>query len=256
MAKRIELLALPEFPMVEPGDDLVPMVQAAVARAGLALLDGDLLVVTQKIVSKSENRYVYLDDVAPSDEARALAEKTDKDPRIVQLILAESAEVMRHRPGAIIVRHRHGYVHANAGIDQSNIRSEAARPRVLLLPGDPDASAAALRARLKAAAGVDVAIIINDTAGRAWRDGTVGFAIGTAGFEPVVDMIGKADLFGRPLQVTQVAVADELAAAASFMMGQADESIPVVLIRGAALTSAECGSQALIRQRRADLFSS
>lgn len=254
MGRKIEMIGLPEFPLVEPGDDLVPLILASVEKSGTRLANGDVLAIAQKVVSKAENRYGYLKDVTPSEEARSLAAAVRKDPRIVELILSESASVMRHRVGAVIVRHRLGYVHANAGIDQSNIASDPDNERVLLLPADPDRSAAELRRRLKAEVGADVAIIINDSAGRPWRDGTVGFAIGTAGFEPLVSMIGHADLFGRPLQITKVAVADELAAAASFLMGQADEAMPAILIRGAGLRCAECGSDSLIRPRNEDLF--
>lgn len=256
MVQRLEMYALPDFPMVEPGDDLVAQIAQSVAMAGLRLQDGDVIVVAQKIVSKAENCYAYLRQVNVSPEARALAECTDKDPRLVQVILDESVEVIKHRPGAIIVEHRLGYVHANAGIDQSNISSDHQDPRVLLLPRDPDASATRLRAGLRRQTGAEVAFIINDSAGRAWRNGTLGFAIGTAGFEPVVDLIGKKDLFGRALEATTVAVADELAAGASFLMGQAAEAAPVVLIRGAGLPVVETGSQGLLRAREQDLFRS
>jgi coenzyme F420-0:L-glutamate ligase/coenzyme F420-1:gamma-L-glutamate ligase len=254
MTRRIKMIGLADFPLVEPGDDLAGLILASLVKSGDRLEDGDVLVIAQKIVSKAENRYVYLRDVIPSDQAIQLAVAVDKDPRIVELILRESEEVVRHRVGAVIVRHRLGYVHANAGIDQSNIANDSDNERVLLLPADPDRSAALVRNRLKAEAGADISVIINDSAGRPWRDGTVGFAIGTAGFEPLVSMIGHGDLFGRPLQITKVAVADELAAAASFLMGQADEARPVVLIRGAQLRRAECGSGRLIRPRAEDLF--
>lgn len=252
---RLQLEVLPGLPLVEPGDDLVALLTTALAEAGLELADGDVLVVAQKIVSKAEGRYARLNEVNPSPEARELARKADKDPRLVELMLRESREVLRHRPGAIIVEHRLGYVHANAGIDRSNIESDDdADPRVLLLPEDADASAAALREGLARTTGAEVAVLINDTAGRAWRNGTVGFALGTAGFLPVENRIGQSDLFGRPLEVTEVAVADELAAAASFLMGQADEGAPVVWIRGAALEQAECGSRSLIRDPDHDMF--
>lgn len=256
MVQRLEMYALPDFPMVEPGDDLVAQIAQSVAKAGLRLQDGDVIVVAQKIVSKAENRYAYLKQVNVSAEARSLAERSDKDPRLVQVILDESVEVLKHRPGAIIVEHRLGYVHANAGIDQSNISSDSKDPRVLLLPKDPDSSAAGLRAGLRRETGAQVAFIINDSAGRAWRNGTLGFAIGTAGFEPLVDLIGEKDLFGRTLEATTVAVADELAAGASFLMGQAAESAPVVLIRGADLPVVETGSRSLLRAREQDLFRS
>ncbi len=246
----MQLIALPAFPLVEPGDDLPGLIRAALGAAGLRLEDGDLLVVAQKIVSKAENRYVDLTTVEVGEQAHQLADETGKDPRLVQLILDESVAVLRHRTGVLIVEHRNGYVHANAGIDQSNIKQPGDATRALLLPEDPDASAARLRAGL----GGKVNIIINDTAGRAWRNGVVGFALGTAGFEPVVDLIGSQDLFGNTLKITQVAVADELAAAASFVMGQAAEATPVVLIRGARLNPSECNSASLIRARNHDLF--
>jgi coenzyme F420-0:L-glutamate ligase/coenzyme F420-1:gamma-L-glutamate ligase len=240
--------------MVEPGDDLAALILTALNRAELQLQPGDVLVLAQKIVSKAEGRYGYLNKVEPSAQALALAPQIDKDPRLVQLILDESVEVVRQRPGVVVVEHRLGYVHANAGIDKSNIQSDEDNPRVLLLPKDADMSAAKLRQQLAAATTVEPAIIINDSAGRAWRNGTAGMAIGTAGFEPLVDMIGSADLFGRPMEVTTVAVADELAAAASFLMGQAAEGAPVVLIRGAKLNPSNEGSKALIRAKEQDLF--
>ncbi|MCA0900567.1 coenzyme F420-0:L-glutamate ligase [Microbulbifer agarilyticus] len=254
MAQRMELIALPDFPLVEPGDDLAAYILQSLHRADIALVDGDVLVLAQKIFSKAENRYAYLNQVEVSPEAYGLADKTDKDPRLVQLILDESVEVVRHRPGAIIVEHRLGYVHANAGIDQSNIESDFSNQRVLLLPEDPDRSVAVLRRELGNATGVDIAVIMNDSAGRAWRNGTVGFALGTAGLQPLVDLVGEADLFGRALETTTVAVADELAAAASFLMGQAAEAVPAVLIRGANLPRADIGSGSLIRERSQDLF--
>ncbi|NIB38687.1 coenzyme F420-0:L-glutamate ligase [Pseudomaricurvus alkylphenolicus] len=255
MSKKLEITALPDFPMVEPGDDLPVMIQASLDAAGLTLETGDCLVIAQKVISKSEDRYAYFKDIVPSEEAKALAEKAHKDPRLAQLILDESKEVIKHRPGAVIVEHRLGYVHANAGIDQSNIANDPNNHRVLLLPIDPDASAEALRQALQTATNTDhLNIVISDSAGRAWRNGIIGFAIGTAGFTPVVDEVGKKDLFGRSLEVTQIAVADELAAAASLLMGQADNGAPVVLIKGATLQADQTGSKSLIRAKEQDLF--
>lgn len=254
MRRQMQLSALPGLPRVEPGDDLAALIAAGLDRLGETLQAGDVLVLAQKIVSKSENRYVHLNGVTPGARAIELAREADKDPRIVELILRESVEVLRVRKGAIIVQHRNGYVHAHAGIDQSNIESHADDPRVLLLPENPDASAQQLRAALMQRYGVDIAIIINDSAGRAWRNGVIGFALGTAGMVTVENRIGTRDLFGRPLEITEIAVADELAAAASFLMGQAAEGAPVVLIRGAAFTPAETGSGALIRPAAQDLF--
>jgi coenzyme F420-0:L-glutamate ligase/coenzyme F420-1:gamma-L-glutamate ligase len=250
----LTLTALAQFPLVEPGDDLAGLILASLAASALSLADGDVLVLAQKIVSKAENRYANLNEVQASREAITLAAEVDKDPRLVELILAESKEVVRYRPGVLVVEHNRGYVHANAGIDKSNIASSEVNPRVLLLPLDPDASASRLQGALQQRTGKTLYIIINDSAGRAWRNGTVGMAIGTAGFEPVEDMIGTEDLFGRPMEVTEVAVADELAAAASFVMGQAAEAAPVVLVRGAQLQASSSGSASLIRAKENDLF--
>ncbi|HSB96445.1 MAG TPA: coenzyme F420-0:L-glutamate ligase [Spongiibacteraceae bacterium] len=254
MRQSLSLSALPGLPNVEPGDDLAALIGAGLDRLGETLQAGDILVLAQKIVSKAENRYAYLNGVEPSARALQLAVQADKDPRIVELILRESVEVLRVRKGAIIVEHRNGYVHAHAGIDQSNIESQSDNPRVLLLPENPDASAAALRSELMQRYGVEIAVIINDSAGRAWRNGVIGFALGCAGLVALENRIGTRDLFGRALEITEIAVADELAAAASFLMGQAAEGAPVVLIRGAAVTAAETGSGALIRAAEQDLF--
>jgi len=254
VSRQLQLTALPGVPHVEPGDDLCALIIEALAAAGQSLRDGDVLVLAQKIVSKAENRYAYLNEVVASAEAIALAAQADKDPRLAELILRESVEVLRTRKGAIIVEHRNGYVHANAGIDQSNIESQPDNPRVLLLPENPDASAAQLRMRLRELTGATVAVIINDSAGRAWRNGVIGFALGSAGLVPLENRIGTHDLYGRPLEITEIAVADEIAAAASLLMGQAAEGAPVVLVRGAPITAAETGSATLIRERTQDLF--
>lgn len=254
MSARLELIPLLGFPLVEPGDDLAQLVFDALHTNELQLESGDVLVVAQKVVSKAEDRYARLADVLVSAEARVLAEQADKDPRQVQLILDESAEVLRVRPGVIIVEHRNGYVHANAGIDKSNIQSDPGDPRVLLLPRDADASALALRRGLARRGAFPPQVIINDSMGRAWRNGTVGLAIGTAGLEPLYNQIGGKDMFGNVLEVTEPAVADELAAGASLVMGQAAEACPVVLARGARLTCAEVGSAGLLRDKSLDMF--
>ena len=254
MTARLELIPLQGFPLVEPGDDLVQMILDALRDNDLSLQAGDVLVVAQKIVSKAENRYVRLGDVSVSPEAQALAKQAGKDPRLVQLILQESREVVRVRPGVIIVEHRNGYVHANAGIDKSNIARNADDPRVLLLPADPDASAHALRQGLAARGALAPQVIINDSMGRAWRNGTIGVAIGTAGLDPLHNQIGDIDMFGNVLEATEPAVADELAAGASLVMGQAAERCPVVLARGACLRSSEGGSAALLRDKSIDMF--
>lgn len=251
MKPTLSLYALAGIPRVGPGDDIFSLIDAAARSGDYRFADGDVLVLAQKIVSKSENRLVRLAEVTPSARAEALAVEIDKDPRLVELILRESSGVVRQRKGVIIVEHRLGYVHANAGIDRSNVEGE---DTVLLLPENPDASAAALRARFRHELGIDLRVIINDSAGRAWREGTVGIALGTAGFEPVCNLIGKPDMLGRPMEVTTVGVADELAAAASLVMGQAAEGTPVVVVRGAALAASEGGSESLLRDRAMDLF--
>jgi coenzyme F420-0:L-glutamate ligase/coenzyme F420-1:gamma-L-glutamate ligase len=254
MVARLELTPLQRFPEVEPGDDLVALIAASLDDNALVLEAGDVLVLAQKIVSKAENRYVDLSEVPVTPDAEALAARAGKDARLVQLILDESREVIRVHPGVIIVEHRNGYVHANAGIDRSNIRQEGGAPRVLLLPRDPDASARALRRGLAARGAAAPQVIINDSMGRAWRNGTLGLAIGTAGLEPLKNQVGDRDMFGNVLEVTEPAVADELAAAASLVMGQAAEACPVVLARGANLADSDNGSAALLRDRASDLF--
>tara|TARA_R110001592_G_scaffold363248_6_gene682381 strand:+ start:83280 stop:84047 length:768 start_codon:yes stop_codon:yes gene_type:complete len=254
MGPRLELIALENFPLVQPGDDLGQLLIDALAANGLCLQAGDVLVVAQKVVSKAEGRYVRLTEVEAGPEAIALAARAAKDPRQVELILQESREVVRVRPGVIIVEHRNGYVHANAGIDKSNIPNSPEDQQVLLLPRDPDASAQALRQRLTEHTGIPVQVIINDSAGRAWRNGTVGIAIGTAGLDPLRTQIGERDMFDNVLEVTEPAEADELAAAASLVMGQSNQARPVVLARGAALLPSEMGSGRLIRDRDLDLF--
>ena len=251
MTSVLQLIPLQDFPLVQPGDDLGQLLLDGLAQNQLELYSGDVLVLAQKVISKAENRYVRLADVEPGAAACELALEADKDPRQAELILRESAAVLRRRPGVVIVEHRLGYVHANAGIDKSNIPNDEF---VLLLPEDPDASAAQLRERLQAAFAAELAVIVNDSAGRAWRNGTVGFAIGSAGIEPIRNQVGEPDLYGRTLEVTEVAIVDELAAAASFVMGQAAEACPVVIVRGASWQAAETGSRSLLRDPALDMF--
>jgi coenzyme F420-0:L-glutamate ligase / coenzyme F420-1:gamma-L-glutamate ligase len=252
-AAELRLRALPGIPEVAPGDDLCALVLGGLQACGEQLHDGDVLVLAQKIVSKAEGRLVDLATVQPSDEALALAARSGKDPRLVELTLRESTEVLRCRPGVIVVEHRTGFVMANAGIDQSNVRQRG-EGMALLLPLDPDASCATLRARLHAATGADVAVLIIDSHGRAWRQGTVGVAIGAAGMPALLDLRGHPDRHGRALQITQVGLADELAAAASLLMGQAQEGRPVVLARGVpGVPGAGCAAD-LVRPREIDLF--
>ncbi len=249
----LSLTALEDFPLVMPGDDLARLIAAALAANGLTLRDGDVLVVAQKVVSKAEDCYCDLARIDPSPEAETLARKADKDPRMVELILSESAEVLRAVPGVIIVESRLGLVHANAGIDQSNVRHDAMAEPVLLLPDDPDASAAVLRRKLGAELN-RFAVVISDSVGRAWRNGTVGLAIGSAGLPALRDLRGRSDLFGRTLEVTEIGFADEIASAASLLMGQADEAAPVVLLRGLAYEDDGAGVAPLLRDKSKDLF--
>ena len=229
---RLTVAALGGVPLIEPGDDLAAIILVALTEAGETLRNGDVLVLAQKIVSKAEGRYAILEDIVPSARALEIAATTDKDPRLVELILSESTEIVRHRKGVLVVAHNLGIVMANAGIDASNVAPTPAGTRVLLLPKDPDGSAQKLRAALKAATGADVAVIVNDSVGRAWRNGTAGIALGSAGLPALNDLNGTPDLFGRLLQATQVGLADELAATGSLMMGQANGGRPVVLIWG------------------------
>ena len=240
--------------MVQPGDDLATLIVGAVEASGRALEDGDVVVIAQKIVSKAEDRYADLGAVTPSPRARELAAQCDKDPRLVELILAESQEVLRRRPGALIVVHRLGVVLANAGIDRSNVGGDGGAERVLLLPLDPDATCARLRQALGQRTGAEVAVIINDSIGRAWRSGTVGIALGAAGLPALDDQRQRPDLFGRPLEVSIEAVADELAATASLVQGQADEGTPVAVVRGFTRTGAKTPAATLIRSKAEDLF--
>jgi coenzyme F420-0:L-glutamate ligase/coenzyme F420-1:gamma-L-glutamate ligase len=248
------LTALGGIPTIEAGDDLVGLIAAAIDRAALAPEDGDILVLAQKIISKAEARSVRLADVVPSPRAVELATVAGKDPRLVELILRESVEVLRCRPGVIIVEHRSGLVMANAGIDASNVGKADGEERVLLLPEDCDASAATLREGLRRRLECDIGVVIADSFGRAWRNGTIGTAIGLAGVPGLRDMRGMPDRNGRVLVATEVAIADELAAAASLLMGQADESLPVVHVRGFPLALRSSSVKELIRDRKMDLF--
>jgi coenzyme F420-0:L-glutamate ligase / coenzyme F420-1:gamma-L-glutamate ligase len=251
---RVTMTGLAGIPLVQPGDDLGAIAVAAFRASGLAPEDGDVLVVAQKIVSKAEGRYVDVATVRPSERAIALAAELDKDPRFVEVVLSETKRVVRHRPGLLIVEHRLGFVMANAGIDHSNVTAQDGAERVLLLPVDPDGSAHALRQHLIGVFGVELGVIISDSFGRAWRKGTVGVALGAAGLPALVDLRGHPDLFGRELLVTETGFADEIAAAAGLLMGQADEAVPMVLVRGLAWSAPNVPAAALIRPAEHDLF--
>ncbi len=250
---QIALYALPGIPDVQTGDDLVHIILDALERADIPLTDGDVVVVTQKIVSKAEGCAVRLTDVEPSPEAQAIAAASDKDPRLVEVILRGSRGVVRQREGVLIMETRHGWICANAGVDRSNV-SGPEGDIALALPEDPDASAQHIREGLMAATGADVAVIITDTHGRAWRLGTVNVAIGVAGMLPIADLRGQPDMFGYTLRVTTVARADELAAAAGLVTGQAAEGLPVVLIHGANYPRGDGRATDMQRPPDKDLF--
>ncbi len=252
MSSALELVALSGIPMVREGDDLAALIVVALERTELR--NGDVMVVAQKIVSKAEGRTVDLATVTPSPDAEKLGAEVGKDPRLVEVILSESTHVVRSRPNLIIVQHRLGFVMANAGVDQSNVAPADGVHRVLLLPRDPDASAEALRAKLQQRYGVSIGVIISDSFGRAWRRGTCGIAIGAAGLPSLIDLRGQPDLFGRTLEVSIIGFADEIAAAASLLQGQAGEAQPVVLVRGLNWSAPIAPAADLVRPLEEDLF--
>lgn len=262
--RRLSLIGLDAPDPVVAGDDLAVFVLAALERSGERLEQGDALVVAQKIVSKAEGRLVRLADVTPDDAARDLAARAHKDPRAMALLLAETREVLRVRPGVVVVEDRRGLVLANAGMDASNVAGNATagnapggEEALLLLPDDPDESAQTLRTALEQATGVAPAVLVIDSIGRAWRQGTIGTAIGVAGMPALLDLRGRPDMFGRPLQTSELGLADEVAAAASLVMGQGAERCPVVLVRGLDLSGALAGdgkAADLQRPRHLDMF--
>lgn len=253
-APGLRLFAIPGLPAVQAGDDLITLLIEGLVRATEILQDGDILVIAQKIVSKAEGRRVRLADVTPGIRAQELATASGKDPRLVELILGEAREVLRVRPGLIVVEHRLGFVAANAGVDQSNVGPGAEGEAALLLPHDPDATCKRLRAAIRTRLGHNVAVVISDSFGRAWRVGTIGTAIGLAGFAPVEYHVGRHDLFGRPLLATAPALADGIAAAAALLQGEADQGRPMVVLRGLAWTEAPGTAADLLRSREQDLF--
>jgi coenzyme F420-0:L-glutamate ligase/coenzyme F420-1:gamma-L-glutamate ligase len=250
-SNELRLIPLRNVPLVQAGDDLVAIIIDAVHASGQALQSGDVIVMAQKIASKAEGRLVDLGTVVPGARAIDLAKTTGKDARLVELILSESTEVLRAIPGVLIVVHRLGVVLANAGIDRSNV---ADRNSVLLLPVDPDASCARIRQALAERTGADIGVLIIDSIGRAWRNGTVGTTLGASGVPTLLDLRGKPDLFDRALETTEVGMADELAAAASLMMGQSAEARPIILARGVPYARAEGSARDLLRPAAKDLF--
>jgi coenzyme F420-0:L-glutamate ligase/coenzyme F420-1:gamma-L-glutamate ligase len=254
MTAGLQLIAVPGIPLVRPGDDLATLIATGLTGADLALQDRDVVVIAQKIVSKAEGRFVDLASIVPSVRAAGLAREVEKDPRLVEVILSESRRVVRSGKDVLITEHRLGFIMANAGVDQSNVAEPQGRQLALLLPRDPDGTAARLRDGLQERSGCRVGVIINDSFGRPWRLGTAGIAIGCAGLPALLDLRGDPDLFGRPLQVTVVAHADEIAAAASLLMGQADEARPVVIVRGLPRRDGDMPASSLIRPAVQDLF--
>ena len=251
--RKLCLIRIPGLPEIRKGEDLAKSIVAAARKAGLRFEAGDVLVVAQKIVSKAEGLVVSLGKVIPSAKAQALAAQLKKDPRAIELVLRESRRILRS-DRVLITETHHGFVCANAGVDHSNVAPEDGGERVLLLPIDPDGSADKLRRHLIGVFGVAIGVIISDSFGRPWRKGTVGVALGADGLPAFVDLRGRPDLFGRELLVTETGFADEIAAAAGLLMGQADEAIPMVLVRGLAWSAPDQPAAALVRPAEHDLF--
>lgn len=249
----LQFIPLTHIPLVQPGDDLAGLIFEAIQQIGLTLTDTDIVVVTQKIVSKSENRFVRLSEVEPSSRALELAQLTGKVAPLIEVILWDTAEIVRARPGLLIVQHKLGFISANAGLDHSNVSPQ---PGMLLrLPANPDASAKALRHKLTQLTGAKSPVLIIDSHNRPWRIGAVGVVIGLSGMAPVQDLRGTPDLFGEPLQYTDVGFTDQIAAAASLLMGQAAEGCPVVIARGVDFTFDEQATAAdVLRPKEIDMF--
>ncbi|MCD6290293.1 MAG: coenzyme F420-0:L-glutamate ligase [Anaerolineae bacterium] len=255
MRKQLTLTALPGIPDIHEGDEIGVVIAQALATEGYPLQNGDVVVVAQKVISKAEGRKVAIASVKPSPEAMAWARRTGKDPRLVELILRESNRVLRARRGLIITEHRLGFVCANAGIDHSNVcPGNEDNGWVLLLPEDPDRSARRIRGILQSHFGVEIAVLVIDSHGRAWRLGAVGTAIGVAGMRPLTDLRGQRDLYGRTLRTTRVGTADGIAAAAALLMGEGAEGTPVVIVRGASYQPGDGRLQDILRPRELDLF--
>lgn len=249
----VSMMVVPDMPFVMEGDDLAALIVEAANDAGEPLVAGDIVVLAQKIVSKAEGRTVHLGDIVPSERAVSLGRDAQKDPRLVELVLREADHVLRVRPGVIVVAHKRGWVLANAGIDRSNVEG-GDQDRVLLLPEDPDASASAIRQRLNLICGFELGVIVADSIGRAWRLGTTGTAIGASGVKCLTDLRGRHDLYGRLLETTETGSADEIAAAASLLMGQAAEGFPVVVVRGLGEAMGEGQARDLVRPLAMDMF--
>lgn len=253
--RSVTMTALLGIPLISPGDDLTAIIADALKASAIYPQTGDILVIAQKIVSKAEGRQRSLSAIEPSQRAEDLAKIVAKDARHIEVILQESSEVLRQTRHALITVHRLGFVMANAGIDQSNVEDAGAGAgNVLLLPEDPDGSAAALKTAIDARYGVDLGVIINDSFGRPWRNGVVGVALGAAGVPALRDLVGEPDLYGRALRVTEHGAADEIASAASLLMGQGAEGAPVVHMRGLRFAAKPVPASALIRPKDQDVF--
>ena len=255
LAGPVTLTPLAGIPIVREGDDVARLVGDAMERVGIAPADFDVVVVTQKILSKAEGRRVRLADVEPSPRARELATALDKDPRMIEVVLGESNEVVAHGHGVLITEHRSGHVMANSGVDRSNVgHSSGDDEEVLLLPLDADASAAALARALEARFGCRIAVVVSDSVGRAWRHGVAGIAIGAAGLPSLTDLRGEPDLFDVPLKVTLTGLADQIASAANLVAGEGAQGVPAVHVRGLAWNAAPAPARTLVRERERDLF--
>jgi coenzyme F420-0:L-glutamate ligase/coenzyme F420-1:gamma-L-glutamate ligase len=254
----MELRAIPDLPIISPGDDLAEILAFALDRQGMALEPGDVLVVTSKLLSRAEGRFVDLGTVEPGPRARELAQAVVMDARLVELILSESVAVSRAAPHALIVRHRLGFISANAGIDMSNARppgvAAGAGPWALLIPRDPDATAERIRSALSERSGAAIGVVISDSLGRPFRLGTVGAAIGVAGVPALNDLRGQPDLFGRVLEHTETALADQIAAAADLVAGQGAEGRGAVLVRGLGFAPGSYSARDLVRKPEGDLY--
>jgi coenzyme F420-0:L-glutamate ligase / coenzyme F420-1:gamma-L-glutamate ligase len=248
----VTIFALPDIPLIQQGDDLVAVILASLVRAGVGLQNGDALVISSKIVSKSEGRFVDLKTVIPSEEAEQLAQETRKDPRIVEMALRESVRVSRKSPGVLVTQHKLGFVSAMSGIDQSNVG--LGDDVILLLPKDPDRSAEELRQRIQEGTGAEVAIVISDTHGRPFRMGNVGVAIGVSGMPALLDLRGQQDLFGRTLRITQSGYADMVASAAHLLCGEGAEGLPIIFMRGLKFEQSQGRASDLNRPPELDLY--
>jgi coenzyme F420-0:L-glutamate ligase / coenzyme F420-1:gamma-L-glutamate ligase len=250
----LSLIGIPGVPLIKPGDKLAEIILVACQKQEIVLQDNDILVITQKIISKAEGRFRNLDTTKVGLKARLISLVTHKDPRFVQLVLEESTQVLRVKENTLIVEHKNGFVCANAGIDHSNVDENNQENLFLLLPVNPDLSAQLIRAEIEQKLKIKIGVLIIDSHGRAWRNGTIGMAIGFSGLPGLVDLRGKEDLFGFKLRITMVATADELAAGASLLMGQAKEGVPVVIARGFPYELREGMLSELIRAKKDDLF--